>query len=131
MSCQWRSAAGLGYKIWLERDEEGTASGGLTMEVSVDPLDPIDRSLVCGARLKKMFERVGQMDLEVLTGALAMLHCSEKEAPEWYHEFKRCPVETKMVSVRYSSHMRTPGWRKLKSRRDGRYDRSSTQRMPR
>ena len=106
MSGIWRTCASLGYKAWIEREESDSTSGGMTLEVSVDPLDPIDRELVCGAKTKRMLEKVAELDLEVLEDALKILCCGrEEDAPEWYQEFKTRPETNQKVNLRFSSHM--------------------------
>ena len=110
MAHRWRVAGNLGYKVWIERGEdgeEGEGSGGVTMEVSIDPLDPIQRALVCGAKVPKMMEKVEKLELDVLRRALKYLCCREEDAPAWYHELKKEPDKERKVSIRFSSHMKT------------------------
>ena len=110
MGSRWRVTANLGYKVWTERGEEleeGQESGGVTMEVSIDPLDPIQRALVCGAKVMKMMKKVEALDLKVLHRAVRLLCCEEKDAPEWYHALKKEPELERKVSIRFSSHMKT------------------------
>lgn len=78
------------------------------MEVSVDPLDAIQRSLVCGARVPNMMRNIERLGLDVLKRAIKLLCCEEKDAPKWYHELKKTErdIERK-VSIRFSSHMTT------------------------